>query len=1195
MRKMKRQAAMILALTLTALSCFAPGMTARAEEQGTTALKEVTQPDSETEQAGGAEEKTGQGTGENVPAASSSNALEPDAEVDNSQIPAVMSLLPPHKEENAYLFLQDYSYDRLTNISVTDILSRLKRADGSSIQVPDDAKILMGMTPGLTFEDYYASIEDFNSGIGIASEEQKNQLGGFQLLDRGGNVDLSEMWLDDSDVFTLELIVGKGTQLDTSATWYHVKVYSSIVNEQIEYLLYSENAEGQRERVKAKEILSRESEKFGGVSLSTVFFVPETYEDGKTYYFGLESYIASRYESEKPDGYPELEVNIYSGLEVNSGAPVPQNLLTSQMLGEENVRQSGHPGQYPLEISQNADNIFFVTYTEKKTGKMLGIQGIRFVVCPEEKAHVDIGAKIYLYDNGELTDIVKGTEENNWENVAAYDEWSVGIDGELDTSLDGTRIKYITLLLNRDYHTETGTFLFGLTNEHIKRVIVGRNIAFTGLESKEGNSFTLPDGTVCPYGLDLGKMIYNGYTNGFQYLKVFFDDETYVRYYIRYRVASEDTSETESPRADLWMKMTGAAGYEGKTYVVENSLQMVLDSLNGDYQTVFINDTGVDMTSVRPIFETADSVQVNAGSLQTSGRSRVDFSGGPVLYTAHIGDQIKNYVVDFVKKEQGAKLYVNGPVNDSPDGENMREVYLNVWEGSTAHDILIANVGDAPLTGLKVELSADAQNVALDSYWTVGGTDNDTIPAFDLNAEGKMTSLAKIRLLPDYFDENYGAGGPISGTLTVTADGQDPVYIRLTGYSGASDIETDELDPAVKYVPYSYMIATNNMDETNEVTFRITDGELPDGLTLRETTGEIYGTPLVTGEFTFTVTASYSQEEQEDSIREFTLIVQDNTNDVVFNASDEGYEVETYIGTETVAGSHDYVLSEISDQLFVSSGEYAEFVDVWLNGEKLVRDADYTAESGSTRITVRAQTFRTKANLNGNNTIAAEFRTRQTGGGTSGSGGSGSGSAGSAETTGTLKRTAQNFRMNVKETDSGSTGGSGTGSGSGSGSSGGSGSGGSGSGSGSSGGSSSGRSSGNVVQKVNPPLIYNGDMSLYSDSYWVENETGWWYRLPDGTWPAGQWCRLPYQSVVEWYYFDENGYMVTGWFTDADGSQYYLSPVSDGLKGHMVVGWQQIDGNWHYFKEESDGTRGSLQTNTWIGEYYVNRNGIWRE
>ena len=35
--------------------------------------------------------------------------------------------------------------------------------------------------------------------------------------------------------------------------------------------------------------------------------------------------------------------------------------------------------------------------------------------------------------------------------------------------------------------------------------------------------------------------------------------------------------------------------------------------------------------------------------------------------------------------------------------------------------------------------------------------------------------------------------------------------------------------------------------------------------------------------------------------------------------------------------------------------------------------------------------------------------------------------------------------------------------------------------------------------------------------------------------------------------------MVTGWFTDTDGNEYYLWPESDGTKGHMTVGWQWID------------------------------------
>ena len=55
MKRMRKCMAMALALVLTALSCFTPGMTALAEEQGATAPKEVTQSGSETEQINGTE------------------------------------------------------------------------------------------------------------------------------------------------------------------------------------------------------------------------------------------------------------------------------------------------------------------------------------------------------------------------------------------------------------------------------------------------------------------------------------------------------------------------------------------------------------------------------------------------------------------------------------------------------------------------------------------------------------------------------------------------------------------------------------------------------------------------------------------------------------------------------------------------------------------------------------------------------------------------------------------------------------------------------------------------------------------------------------------------------------------------------------------------------------------------------------
>ena len=111
---------------------------------------------------------------------------------------------------------------------------------------------------------------------------------------------------------------------------------------------------------------------------------------------------------------------------------------------------------------------------------------------------------------------------------------------------------------------------------------------------------------------------------------------------------------------------------------------------------------------------------------------------------------------------------------------------------------------------------------------------------------------------------------------------------------------------------------------------------------------------------------------------------------------------------------------------------------------------------------------------------------------------------------------------------------------------------------------------------------------------WIMDETGWWYRNMDGTYPAGCWQQLDYGISRDWYRFDQNGYICTGWFTDADGAVYYLNPVSDGRMGAMLIGWQQIDGLWYYFNSVSDGHLGALLTNTTTPDgYQVNDQGQW--
>ena len=94
----------------------------------------------------------------------------------------------------------------------------------------------------------------------------------------------------------------------------------------------------------------------------------------------------------------------------------------------------------------------------------------------------------------------------------------------------------------------------------------------------------------------------------------------------------------------------------------------------------------------------------------------------------------------------------------------------------------------------------------------------------------------------------------------------------------------------VQYVPYSSLIQTNNMYESDAVTFELTGGELPEGVIVKPN-GEVYGIPTEYGEFTFTVTAVYRGDETLSDSKEFTLTILDNTNENVENATDTGYEL----------------------------------------------------------------------------------------------------------------------------------------------------------------------------------------------------------------------------------------------------------------------------------------------------------------
>ena len=444
---------------------------------------------------------------------------------------------------------------------------------------------------------------------------------------------------------------------------------------------------------------------------------------------------------------------------------------------------------------------------------------------------------------------------------------------------------------------------------------------------------------------------------------------------------------------DTYFRMDSAKAVNGENTQNLNCYVMPYEHdgyyYNG-YQTVFLlnsDNTPVTADEIVPVFSTGTGVTAYAGldkasgDRQVSGTTAIPFrSGEPVHYSASAESKghLKNYWVTFLTQQAGGpKLFVNAANDpdrvDEESGLPVREVYLTEEFGKH-QDVFFANIGDAPMTGVYVRLE-DAVNVKLDDYWTVredAPAENKILGAFDSTYDrapddsyvsyGELANVAKVRLVPT------DSEGSISGTLVIGHDGGEEVRIKLTGASGPLKITTETIRNGVKYVPFNSVIQTNSMGASDAVKFTWT-GKLPTGVKLQPN-GKLYGVPLEAGTFTFTATATFNNDPALRDSKTFTIKILDSTKTNVDNATDAGYELQKPVEDITVTdntGVYDY-----QNDTFISKGEYSEFHKVFLDGRELVEGTDFVSESGSTKITIQAQTFRNAGG--GTHVIAAEFR-----------------------------------------------------------------------------------------------------------------------------------------------------------------------------------------------------------------------------
>ena len=135
-------------------------------------------------------------------------------------------------------------------------------------------------------------------------------------------------------------------------------------------------------------------------------------------------------------------------------------------------------------------------------------------------------------------------------------------------------------------------------------------------------------------------------------------------------------------------------------------------------------------------------------------------------------------------------------------------------------------------------------------------------------------------------------------------------------------------------------------------------------------------------------------------------------------------------------------------------------------------------------------------------------------------------------------------------------------------------------GSGSSGGSGGGSGSGGSRSVSTAKKLTNGQ--------WILDSVGWWYPFSDNTYAKGGWYYLEWQNKKDWYYFDNTGYLVSGWFEE-NGNKYYLHDVHDGTFGRMYIGWNKIGNQWYYFNDTTTGTFGALDPNAQVPAELLNQ------
>ena len=127
-------------------------------------------------------------------------------------------------------------------------------------------------------------------------------------------------------------------------------------------------------------------------------------------------------------------------------------------------------------------------------------------------------------------------------------------------------------------------------------------------------------------------------------------------------------------------------------------------------------------------------------------------------------------------------------------------------------------------------------------------------------------------------------------------------------------------------------------------------------------------------------------------------------------------------------------------------------------------------------------------------------------------------------------------------------------------------------------------------QEIDQEMYYFNESGILQCDQWIDNHyVGLDGKMAKNQWindryvdSNGLWQQNSWVNNGKWLYRYGDGTYAQNKFEVINGSTYYFD-----ADGYMVTGWSTIESNWYYFNAS-----GCMITNAWVGNYYLGSDGV---